>query len=139
MPFAYTSSFTVTSFFNGIKYVFLATKKDGYPSILPISEESTTEPNGLLIRIPVNKDILNKFYDEENGAISINFTTAFEIGSPHASFTIPKITFLESSGIFISISNCFPFAIIPLKSINSFFSKSIIKSPFKKIRVLYSL
>lgn len=55
-PFAYTSSFTVTSFFNGTKYVFLATKKDGYPSILPIGEEPTDEPNGLYIRIPVNKD-----------------------------------------------------------------------------------
>ena len=55
-PFAYTSSFTVTSFFNGTKYVFLATKKDGYPSILPIGEEPTNEPNGLYIRIPVNKD-----------------------------------------------------------------------------------
>lgn len=55
-PFSYTSSFTVTSFFNGTKYVFLATKKDGYPSILPLAEEPTNEPNGLLIRIPVNKD-----------------------------------------------------------------------------------
>ena len=55
-PFSYTSSFTVTSFFNGTKYVFLATKKDGYPSILPLTEEPTDEPNGLFIRIPVNKD-----------------------------------------------------------------------------------
>ena len=70
-PFAYTSSFTVTSFFNGIKYVFLATKKDGYPSILPISEEPTVEPNGLLIRIPVNKDIPNKFYDEAINYLSL--------------------------------------------------------------------
>ena len=55
-PFAYTSSFSITSFFNGMKYVFLATKKDGYPSILPLTEEPTDEPNGLYIRIPVNKD-----------------------------------------------------------------------------------
>lgn len=55
-PFSYTSSFSVTSFYNGKKYIFLATKKDGYPSIIPLTEEPTDEPNGLYIRIPVNKD-----------------------------------------------------------------------------------
>lgn len=70
-PFAYTSSFTVTSFFNGTKYVFLATKKDGYPSILPIGEEPTDEPNGLLIRIPVNRDMPNRFYEEAIDYLSL--------------------------------------------------------------------
>ena len=70
-PFAYTSSFTVTSFFNGTKYVFLATKKDGYPSILPIGEEPTDEPNGLYIRIPVNRDMPNRFYEEAVDYLSL--------------------------------------------------------------------
>lgn len=70
-PFAYTSSFTVTSFFNGTKYVFLATKKDGYPSILPIGEEPTDEPNGLFIRIPVNRDMPNRFYEEAIDYLSL--------------------------------------------------------------------
>lgn len=65
-PFAYTSSFTVTSFYNGTKYVFLATKKDGYPSILPISEESTTEPNGLYIRIPTASNDTDFFKNAED-------------------------------------------------------------------------
>ena len=70
-PFAYTASFTVTSYFNGIKYVFLATKKDGYPSILPISEETTTEPNGLHIRIPVSDSVSNKFFEETKDFLSL--------------------------------------------------------------------
>lgn len=54
-PFSYTSSFTVQSYFNGMKYYFLATKKDGYPSIICIKEEPTDEPNGLFISIPVRQ------------------------------------------------------------------------------------
>ena len=53
-PFSYTSSFTVNSYFNGTKYNFIATKKNGYPNIIQIKEESTEEHNGLEITIPVN-------------------------------------------------------------------------------------
>ena len=54
-PFSYTSSFSVNSYFNGIKYKFIAVKKDGYPSIIKVSEEETSEPNGLEISIPTDK------------------------------------------------------------------------------------
>jgi hypothetical protein len=55
-PFAYTSSFSINSYFNGTKYSFLAVKKQGYPSIILVKEEATVEPNGLEITIPVNED-----------------------------------------------------------------------------------
>lgn len=55
-PFSYTSSFTVNSYWNGIKYFFVATKKDGLPHIYAIREEPTDESNGLEISIPTDKN-----------------------------------------------------------------------------------
>lgn len=52
-PFSYTDAFTVTSYWNGIKYIFIAAKKDGYPNIYCVNEEDTDECNGLQISIPV--------------------------------------------------------------------------------------
>lgn len=52
-PFSYTDAFTVVSYWNGIKYSFVAAKKDGYPNIYCINEEDTDECNGLQISIPV--------------------------------------------------------------------------------------
>lgn len=55
-PFAYTTSFSVTSYYNGVESRYLVTKKDGYPTIYEISDTPTTEPNGLKVAIPVSKD-----------------------------------------------------------------------------------
>ena len=65
-PFAYTSSFSVVSYYNGIEYRYLVTKKDGYPIIYKISSNPTTEHNGLKVSIPVSKDDNNylKFFNE---------------------------------------------------------------------------
>jgi Molecular chaperone, HSP90 family len=62
-PFSYTSSFTVTSWYNNKKYSFIATKKDGYPHIILVNEIDSTEPNGLEINIPT-RDSANAFYEE---------------------------------------------------------------------------
>lgn len=64
-PFAYTSSFTVTSYYNSIEYKYLITKKDGYPVIYEISSNSTTEHNGLKISIPVDKNHSSSVFFEE--------------------------------------------------------------------------
>ena len=65
-PFAYTTSFSVTSYYNGVESKYLVTKKDGYPTIIEISDTLTTEPNGLKVSIPVSKDNYNghKFFTE---------------------------------------------------------------------------
>lgn len=55
-PFAYTTSFSVTSYYNRIESRYLVTKKDGYPTIYEISDTPTTESNGLKVVIPVSKD-----------------------------------------------------------------------------------
>ena len=55
-PFSYTSSFSVISYWNGTKYFFIATKKDGLPYIYAVREEPTDEPNGLEVSIPTDKN-----------------------------------------------------------------------------------
>ena len=71
-PFSYTSSFSVNSYFNGIKYYYLAIKKDGSPNIYCIKEESTDEPNGLEIIIPLKEEdkYSNKFSKAINKYLS---------------------------------------------------------------------
>jgi hypothetical protein len=53
-PFAYTDAFTVTSYVNGVAYVYSLFKNEKQePSITKMSETATTEPNGVAIRIAV--------------------------------------------------------------------------------------
>lgn len=53
-PFAYTDTFTVTSYFNGMKYIFSAfIDGNGTPSIAKLMSEETDEPNGLEIVVAV--------------------------------------------------------------------------------------
>lgn len=64
-PFAYASSFTTTSFFNGMKYVYVNAKgEDGIPTINLFHSEPTDEPNGLQISFAVKqedfRDLQNK-------------------------------------------------------------------------------
>ena len=55
--FSYTDSFTITSFVNGTKYIYVAHLADD-GGVNLISKESTTEPNGVEISIGVKpKDI----------------------------------------------------------------------------------
>ena len=65
-PFSYTTSFSVNSYWNGTKYYFIATKKDGLPNIFFVKEESTEEENGLEISIPTDKSggFDHKFHNE---------------------------------------------------------------------------
>ena len=64
-PFAYTSTFSIVSYYNGVKYTFVATKKDGYPHIYPVKEELTEEANGLQISIPSISDTYEMRFEEE--------------------------------------------------------------------------
>ena len=53
-PLAYTDSFTVNSYHNGKEIVCIINKSDvGVPQLNVISVTDTTEPNGLLINVPV--------------------------------------------------------------------------------------
>lgn len=53
-PFAYTSSFNVTSVFQGVKRHYVMHKDAlGKPHVTPMGESATSEPNGVTVRVPV--------------------------------------------------------------------------------------
>lgn len=61
-PFAYTDSYNVTSYYNGVVYYFSCFKDDyGIPNVAKFGEEETTEPNGLKISIAVNSGDCDSF------------------------------------------------------------------------------
>lgn len=63
-PFSYTKSFTIESFNNGKKYIYLAhIDTDGCPAIseLPNNGEASDEPSGLKITIAVKQDDFSRF------------------------------------------------------------------------------
>ena len=64
--FSYTDNFTIVAIKHGIKRVFTAfINEQGVPSIAPMGEEETTDPNGVEIRFAVeNSYDFRKFYEE---------------------------------------------------------------------------
>ena len=53
-PFSYTEQFTVTSYYKGRVYTYSAFKNEnGSPSIALMSDQLTTEPNGVEVRINI--------------------------------------------------------------------------------------
>jgi hypothetical protein len=64
-PFAYTDSFTVTSFFNGMKRIYNAhISESGYPAISLLSEGVCSDKNGIEIRFPVKGEDVYNFESE---------------------------------------------------------------------------
>ncbi|NCB98855.1 MAG: hypothetical protein EOM36_10920, partial [Bacteroidia bacterium] len=62
-PLAYTSSFTIDSYYNAIHYIYLITLKEGIPVYTLLSSAATTEPNGLKLTLPVKLQDINTFHD----------------------------------------------------------------------------
>ncbi|QHJ78869.1 MAG: hypothetical protein [Caudoviricetes sp.] len=95
-PFSYTDSFTVVAFFDGVRRVYSAFIKDGEPTITKVSEQETTEHNGIEITVPVNPDDINRWRNEASyvyapfGKIRPNFIgwkpTSVDLTSSEDSF-----------------------------------------------------
>lgn len=63
-PFAYTSAFTVTSFFDDEKRVYSAfIGETGVPQIALMHVEASSEPNGMEVQFPVKLEDVKKFRD----------------------------------------------------------------------------
>jgi len=61
-PFAYTKSFTTTSYFNGTQYTYIAAIDDaGVPTLNLIHSTETSEPNGLEIGFAVKQYDFQEF------------------------------------------------------------------------------
>lgn len=56
-PFCYTDTFSITSWFNGFKYVYTAFIQNGEPMVMLISETQSNEHTGVEISVPVGDDI----------------------------------------------------------------------------------
>lgn len=63
-PFSYTDSFTVVSYFEGMRRAYAAFIKDGEPTITKVSESETDEPNGIEITVPVNTQDIPRWKEE---------------------------------------------------------------------------
>ena len=55
-PFSYTDTFTVTSWFDGVKTIYSAFIKDGEPNIAQVHQEPTTEHTGIEIVVPTGTE-----------------------------------------------------------------------------------
>lgn len=61
-PFAYSDTFSVASYYNGKKHLYVMSKSaTGVPSVTSIASTDTTEDNGLEISIPVKSQDITKF------------------------------------------------------------------------------
>ena len=60
-PFAYTDSFTVTSYHNGQKFICITGRNDQGPTLNIMDGISTTEPNGLEVAFGVKREHFTEF------------------------------------------------------------------------------
>jgi hypothetical protein len=64
-PFSYSGTFNVTSYHNGMKYVYAACRNsDGIPEFNPLSSGPSSEPSGVQISIPVKSHDIHAFTKE---------------------------------------------------------------------------
>lgn len=95
-PFSYTDSFTVVSFFDGVRRMYSAFIKDGEPTITKVSEQETDEPNGIEITLPVNPNDINRWRSEAQYVYS-SFTNI----KPNLSNKNIEIDYLSNDDWFI--------------------------------------
>ena len=111
-PFAYTDTFGVTSFFNGVSRTYSVFIKDGEPSITIVHECQTDQPNGLEVAVPVAAEDIKEFRNESRYVFSVFKTKPNMRGTPVA---IPEIKvcedfqswFLGKSDVYTSESSAF--------------------------------
>ena len=64
-PFAYTDTFTVIAYKDGLRRVYIAfLETDGVPSITHVGDEPTDEPQGLEVAFPAKRDDIRQFQRE---------------------------------------------------------------------------
>jgi hypothetical protein len=87
-PFAYTKSFTTTSYFNGTQYTYIAAIDDaGVPSLNLIHSTDTTEPNGLEISFAVKQYDFHEFSQKAIRVFHYFKTKPIVTGGVHWNFS----------------------------------------------------
>lgn len=80
-PFAYTQSFNVKSYYNGICYNYTCYKNEkNFPSIAPMGQTETSESNGLEVYFPVKSSDFRSFAEEVKDAFSFYKVKPMVIG-----------------------------------------------------------
>lgn len=85
IPFAYTDTFTVTSWFNGtVRYYTAMKDNEGIPTINLMGSESTSEANGLEVAFPVKDQDFSTFKKAAE-RVSMGFTVKPTVdGQPYS-------------------------------------------------------
>ena len=82
-PFSYTDTFTLLSFWEGIKYTWLCMiQEDGQPSISMVEQSKSDEPRGIQYVIPVKQEDFYTFSNKARDVLSY---------FPEGSFKAPDI------------------------------------------------
>jgi hypothetical protein len=98
-PFNYTDNFTVTSWFHGKKFVYNCfVSESSIPSIMLMAEESTTEPNGVEVKLAVKIDDIDKFTNAITRAYS-TFRHKPNIVGQKIEYPVEKYTLQSKTGL----------------------------------------
>jgi hypothetical protein len=91
-PFAYTSSFNVTSVHNGVKRHYVMHKDElGKPHVTPMGAEPTSEHNGVTVRVPVKPADFNAF--RENAQETFKWFDVPPVVMGNSNYQLPKLEF----------------------------------------------
>ena len=96
-PFSYTDNFTVTTVKDGRKGVYTAfINEQGVPSIALMTEEETTDPNGVEVRFAVESN--NDFYKfREEAATVYTFFKLRPVVSGYSEFKVREVSYKEEN------------------------------------------
>lgn len=139
-PLAYTSSFTIDSYYNAIHYVYLITLKDGIPVYTLLSSTATTEPNGLKLTLPVKLQDIDTFHNRAANLykyfdLKPTLNIDLDISTPLASQLCDDWYFhSEGYGSFVLMANVR--YVIDIKHFNTHdFSRLILKMPTGSVSI----
>lgn len=106
---AYSSSFTVESYYNSTYYAYLITVKDGIPGHIKLSESTTSEPNGLRLSLAIDARDISKFVDKATFLytfFSTRPTTNIELDYPQPSLSSSNWALYPSiQGTYVVMAN----------------------------------
>lgn len=103
-PFAYTNSFTIESYYNGVRSTYIASFNKGeLPSLAKMDENPTTERNGLKISFACSNSDIYTFHEKAK-----NLYKWFAV-KPKANFDIPEqpTPFIKESDFWICDGNSY--------------------------------
>jgi hypothetical protein len=91
-PFAYTSSFNVTSVYQGVKRHYVMHKDEmGKPHVTPMGEEPTSEHNGVTVRVPVKPTDFRAFC--ENAQETFKWFDVPPMVTGNSNYQLPTVEF----------------------------------------------